>query len=402
MSSRDSSTDAKLQSFLACGSQCRNALPAAGLTKSGNKRRVRRTQIELPLLRQHVQELELQLKRTQLQRLNVSPPHVQPQCNNSDHKTEEVGSLWNSLAERQWQERLRVEQQQLDLKGTYRELVDYSTELQRLFTKFKEIQEETLERVGRSQQHKFWDLVAHSDDDVFAEHMLVVAKLYLEIKQQYQDPFRAINVGSGLAMGRDIPRSDPGVKAGVVFEATCGVLLPFCLDVAAEAYWKFFKFDSIDVNTAAIKADNLDDIFSRSFTVRTNFKGATSEVRGKYMCQKYVYKGNIVLVWSGVWDVSEYGGMKFHGLQLHKRGYVKLRSVPHQGPQQHSTSTVVETKFETIPIYRGNVTDQAEQTQAFYVALNRSFNSTNEAFCQMMSDQLLKEDWKATFREENN
>ncbi|KAK1935816.1 hypothetical protein P3T76_010510 [Phytophthora citrophthora] len=401
-SCRDSPVDAACHSFVECDTSCkhRDVLPAVEFTKSGNKRRVRRIQVELPLLRQHVQELEVQLKRKQLQQLQVSPPH--PQCNISEHKTQHASSLWNNVAEGQLKERLRVEREQLALTGFCKELVDYSAEMQRLFTKFEEIQEETLERVGSCQQGlKFWDLVVHSDADIFTDQMLVMTKLYLNWKQ-CQTPCRMINVESGLGMGRDIPRMDPSVKAGVVFDAQCGVLLPFGLDVVAEAYWKFFKFDHIDKNTAIIESDNLDDIFSRSFIVRTNLDGSLSEARGKYMCQKYVHDGNIVLVWSGVWDVEEYGGVKFHGLQLHKRGYVKLRSVPRQGPQEHSMSTVVETKFETIPIYHDNATDQEEQTKAFYTALNRSFKSMNEMFCNMMSDQLLKEDWKATFGHEKH
>ncbi|KAK1935814.1 hypothetical protein P3T76_010508 [Phytophthora citrophthora] len=298
-------------------------------------------------------------------------------------------------------ERLRLEQEQLDLKEFCKEMVDYSAEMQKLFTKFEEIQEEALERVGNCQQSlKFCDFIVHSDDDIFTDQMLVMAKLYLKVKQQNQGPCRTVTLGSGLAMGRDIPRLEPGIKAGIVFDAHCGVLLPFCLDVAAEAYWKFFKYDDFGTNTTAIESDNLDDIFSRSFLVPTNFDGAVGEVQGKYMCQKYARDGSVVLVWSGVWDVHELGGIKFRGLQLHKRGYVKLQSVPHQGPQQHSTSTVVEMRFETIPIYPDNVLDQAEQTQAFYTALNRSFNSLNEGYYHTMSNQLLKEDWKATFGEE--
>ncbi|KAK1935817.1 hypothetical protein P3T76_010511 [Phytophthora citrophthora] len=334
------------------------------------------------------------MNRMQMQRLNASPP----QCNTSDHNIHDASSLWNTLAERQLKERLRVEQQQLGLKRSCEELVGYSAELHRLFTKFEEIQAETLERVGSCQQQKFWDLVVPSDD-VFAEQMLVLAKLYLIVKKQYQDPCRAMSLNSSLSMGRNIPRRDPSVKTGVVFEAQCGVLLPFCLDVAAEAYWKLFKFEHTNEKIISTKSENLDDIFSRSLSIQTNMEdsASTSEARGTYMCQKYVHKGFVVLAWPGVWDISEYGGLKFDGLQIHKRGYVKLRSVPQQGPGEYSTSTVAESKFETIPIFRGNVT---EQTQAFYMALSWTFNSLNKVFCRIMSDLLWQEDWKATFGED--
>ncbi|KAK1935809.1 hypothetical protein P3T76_010503 [Phytophthora citrophthora] len=262
----DMSSSPDTPSSVAYSSKRSNKLPAAGFTKSGNKRRVRRIQVELPLLRQHVQELELQLKRTQLLRLNVAPPPAPPHGNNLDYNIQDVGSLWNRVAERQLNERLRLEQEQLDLKEFCKEMVDYSAEMQKLFTKFEEIQEEALERVGNCQQSlKFCDFIVHSDDDIFTDQMLVMAKLYLKVKQQNQGPCRTVTLGSGLAMGRDIPRLEPGIKAGIVFDAHCGVLLPFCLDVAAEAYWKFFKYDDFGTNTTAIESDNVVSFVDQRF-----------------------------------------------------------------------------------------------------------------------------------------
>ncbi|KAG7378394.1 hypothetical protein PHYPSEUDO_010146 [Phytophthora pseudosyringae] len=401
-SGSDSAADAGHQILLFRGDKRLGAsATASGLTKSGNKKRVRRIQVELPLLRQQVQGLELKLKRLQLQ--NVSTPAIAQsryKCTNGQIQVAQVSNLWNQVAERQLKERLRVEQRQLNLKESCKEFVLYSSELHKLFAKFEEAREETSKRLGGRPQYPFWDFAAHGDDEMVSEQMLVVSKLYLQVQQQFQNPGRTMHFGSELAMGRDIPRLDPSVQAGIVFDAHCGVLLPFSLDVAVEAYWKLFRFDHIEEQTSKKSWDDLEDIFSRSFTVRANFEGCTSEAQGKYLCKKYVRKDYVAVVWSGVWNLSEYGGVKFHGMQLHKRGFIKLRRVCRQGPGQQSTSTIVETNFKTIPIFHGSVTDQTQQMQAFISALNRSFSRMNAKFCQMMSDQLLKEDWRATFERE--
>ncbi|POM76032.1 Hypothetical protein PHPALM_6777 [Phytophthora palmivora] len=219
-----------------------------GLTKSGNKKRVRRIQKELPILRQEVQELELKLTRLQFQATSKQRTNT----NDLNQKSQD-GNLWNCIAERQLKERLRVEQEQLELKDLCNEVSKYSSELQTLFSRFEDCRE------------------------------------------------RAIEDG-------------------------------------------------------------------------------------------------VALVWSGVWDVIEYGGVKFCGMQLHKRGFVTLRPVCRQGPGQQSTSTLVETNFETIPVFDDKVTDQVHQVQTFSSVLTRSFNTANSTFCKMMSDLLLKEDWNNTFK----
>ncbi|OWZ12565.1 hypothetical protein PHMEG_00014247 [Phytophthora megakarya] len=365
---------------------------SVGLTKSGNKKRVRRIQRELPILRQQVQELELKLTRLQFQNTSSNGNLA-----NKQNQVTQKGFLWNLIAERQLKERLRVEQQQIGLKDLCKELRQYSSELQILFTKFEDYQEVTFNR--SNQQRKTWKFEVHDDEEIFADQMMIIAKLYLTIQMQYQKPDRTMHFGQELAMGKDIPRLDPTAPAGIVFDARCGILLPFTLDVAVEAYWKFFRCDHLDQFNGDNEPDN--DIVTRSFSIRANLKGCNSEAHGKYMCQKYASEDGVALIWSGVWYITEYGGVKFQGMQLHKRGSVKLRCVPREGPGQQSTSTVVEALFETIPVFEDNVIDRMHQTESLRHALNRSFNIMNSTFCQMMSGLLLKEDWKATFGREN-
>ncbi|POM61873.1 hypothetical protein PHPALM_29048 [Phytophthora palmivora] len=355
-------------------------VPASDLTKSGNKKRVRRIQKELPILRQEVQELELKLTRLQFQATSKQRTNT----NDLNQKSQD-GNLWNCIAERQLKERLRVEQEQLELKDLCNEVSKYSSELQTLFTRF----EDCRERVGCRQQHKFWDFRVHHDDEIFSEHMLIIAKLW----RQCQNPGRTMYFGSELTMGKDIPRLDPSVQAGIVFDTRCGVLLPFSLDVVTEAYWKFFGLHEFTVDD---RFESMADVITRSSIVRTNLESFASEAKGKYLCQKRAIEDGVVLMWSGVWDITEYGGVMFRGMQLHHRGLVKLRRVSRQGPGQQSTSTIVETNLETIPVFDDNITDQIHQIQIFSSVVTRSFSTRNSTFSQMMSELLLKEDWKVT------
>ncbi|OWZ01545.1 hypothetical protein PHMEG_00027041 [Phytophthora megakarya] len=396
------------------------SLVLPGLTKSGKKKRVRRIQIELPILRQQVQELELKLTRLQLQKASKTCQqqdgkkyscttegatsrrlHLQKASKTFQQQDgKKYSSVWNSVAERQLKERLRVEQQQLGLKDSCKQWMQYSTELQELFTKFEECREDMVKRMNGRKQHKFWTF-ADDDSEIFSDQMLVITKLYLN-SRLHQRPCRTMNVGSELAMAKDIPRLEPSVEAGIVFNSHSGVLLPFPLKVVSEAYWKFFRFDQKEVTVVnGLVVDNRyvqSVTYTRSFTARSDHGGVKSEGQGKYMCQKYVSEDGVELMWSGVMDIAEYGGVKFQGMQLHKRGSIRLRPVLREGPGNQSTSTIVETNFETIPLFDDSVTDQVYQVQIFNAVLNSSYNQMSAMFSQMVSELLLKEDWRATFQ----
>lgn len=118
---------------------------------------------------------------------------------------------------------------------------------------------------------------------------------------------------------------------------------------------------------------------------------------GKYTCQTYVEEDEVMIVWVEHADVSEFGGVRFNGMQYQKRACLTLRRVPRDGPGQQATSTVVETYFETIPVFQDSIVDKLQQTEAFINSAYRSHTKLNNIVCQHMSNLLLEEDWRATF-----
>jgi hypothetical protein len=110
----------------------------SGLTKAGNKKRVRRIQRELPVLRQEVRDLEITLARLQLKQRGEGP--APQRCseggsNLSRKACEENGLLWDSIAEGQLRSRLRSEQERQQLRDLRTELQQYSKELQQALGK---------------------------------------------------------------------------------------------------------------------------------------------------------------------------------------------------------------------------------------------------------------------------
>ncbi|ETM41817.1 hypothetical protein L914_12436, partial [Phytophthora nicotianae] len=105
-----------------------------------------------------------------------------------------------------------------------------------------------------------------------------------------------------------------------------------------------------------------------------------------------------VIIWVECTDVEEFGGSKFKGMQYLKRGYVKLRKIPREGPGIEITSTILETYSETTPAFREDIDDQAVRVQIrdLVNSIKRSYSRVNRVFCQTISNLLIEEDWKTT------
>ncbi|KAL3670607.1 hypothetical protein V7S43_003799 [Phytophthora oleae] len=360
----------------------------AGSTRAkwSGKKRVRRIQLELTLFRSQVEELELKRKRLKLQQASGNSPAL----------LDDIGttSVWNAIAERQLRERLRAEKHTTELQASYKGLVDFSTDIQKLLRRSEDSKKELAERVKQEPRFRFQKLTTEADDEIFSEQLTIVSRLYLGLQQQWkwpQTPSSSLHFGLDLSLGEEVVKVDPYVKAGIVLEARSGAILPFTLDVVVMAFWEFLgTYNCID------DTDCSTDFLARSFSLSTNFEGSFSQPAGKYTCRKFATENEATLVWVERADVEEFGGTKFSGMQYLKRGYLKLRIAPREGPGRKSAVTTVETYTETTPIFRDDISNQEEQLQDLVKAVKRSYKTVNAVFCQNMTNILVEEDWKAT------
>ncbi|KAF1779678.1 hypothetical protein GQ600_25352 [Phytophthora cactorum] len=200
-------------------------------------------------------------------------------------------------------------------------------------------------------------------------------KTSTELQQRgYEVPATALSLNWGLSRGHMMVKQDE--NKGAVLEMHCGTTVPFKLEVAARAYWRFF-------------ASNMErDLSGQRFSV-----GGDRQVH----LPKNMEEDRSRSWWVEHADVFEFGGIKFNGLQYQKRASMTLRRVPREGRGNESTSTVVETYFQTVPVFHDCVADKLQQTRAFIDSAHRSHRKLDKIVCQHMSNLLLEEDWKATF-----
>ncbi|ETP11643.1 hypothetical protein F441_12865, partial [Phytophthora nicotianae CJ01A1] len=53
---------------------------------------------------------------------------------------------------------------------------------------------------------------------------------------------KSIHFGLDLTLGQEVIKLDPNIKVGMRFESRSRTVLPFTLDVAVKAFWKFFGY----------------------------------------------------------------------------------------------------------------------------------------------------------------
>ncbi|ETK81937.1 hypothetical protein L915_12605 [Phytophthora nicotianae] len=210
---------------------------------------------------------------------------------------------------------------------------------------------------------------------------------------------KSIHFGLDLTLGQEVIKLDPNIKVGMRFESRSRTVLPFTLDVAVKAFWKFFGYSHGNMRSLGDTEYLLQtNLLSRSFAIHTNFQDYFSQLVGKYTCRKIATEDEVTLVWVECTDVEEFGGSKFKGMQYLKRGYVKLRKIPREGPGIEITSTILETYSETTPAFREDIDDQAVRVQIrdLVNSIKRSYSRVNRVFCQTISNLLIEEDWKTT------
>ncbi|KAG1712899.1 hypothetical protein DVH05_000634 [Phytophthora capsici] len=87
---------------------------------------------------------------------------------------------------------------------------------------------------------KFWDFSSTADEDIFADQLAKLARLRLEMKHQMApSTHRTMDVDWGLSRGTMEVKRHPGIADCVVLKMHCSTIVPFQLEVATRAYWRF-------------------------------------------------------------------------------------------------------------------------------------------------------------------
>ncbi|KAG1712916.1 hypothetical protein DVH05_000648 [Phytophthora capsici] len=360
------------------------------------KKRVRRQQVELKYLRELAGKLEHRLEQLKNRR-----PNGQSKGNGSRRAQHNIQSgpspVWESIADRQFKERSRVEKQNKDLKLMLHAQTNTAQCLQAKAQRAlgdKELIGLTMMQL-QTEGPRYWDLGSGDEEGIFADLLTLVAKTHLQLKQlQVEDPRNALSFATwGVSMGEPHLRTDNEV--GLVLETHGRSLLPFDVKTTAAAYWKMFSLSP--ANHKVIFHDRSavhDDMVARSFTCSSTRFGCPVNVRGKHTCRKYIGDdGCITIVFAGRTGPAE-ALAPCQEVQLQKTGWIKVCQYRSDDPDQ-KLSAVVEMHTETLPRFRHGNTGQEQRAREVIDWAIKSHHQINDWCRQTLSEILVEEDWKA-------
>ncbi|KAL3670597.1 hypothetical protein V7S43_003789 [Phytophthora oleae] len=369
--------------------------PRGFVAPAAKKKRVRRQQVELKYLRELAGKLEHRLEQLKKRR-----PNGQSNGNHSSvkhNKQLDPASVWETIADRQFKERSRMEKQNKDLKLMLRTQTNRAQTLQAKAQRAlgdKELIGLTMMQL-QDEGPRYWDLESGDEEGIFADLFTLVARTHMKLKRrQVEDPRTVLSFATwGVSVGEPHLRTDS--EAGLLLETHGSSLLPFNVNTTAAAYWKMFSLSPANhkINFHD-KSTVHDDMVARSFTCSSTHFGRQIDVRGKHTCRKYVGEdGCITIVFAGRTGPIEIN-TPCQEVQLQKTGWIKVRQLRSDDPDQQ-VSAVVEMHMETLPRFRNGNTGQEQRAREVIDWALKSHYLVNDWYRQKLSEILVEEDWKA-------
>ncbi|TYZ65076.1 hypothetical protein PybrP1_011597 [[Pythium] brassicae (nom. inval.)] len=249
-----------------------------------------------------------------------------------------LASVWENVAERQYKERLRAEQQNKKLKTMLESQIKLATSLEKILKKRPNMEVLYPDAPVGSAVVGAAPLAlaapslsaapsralaavpaaaityAETDADVFRTQARVVVDAYP----------RAADVlaATGFFGPDDTTQHDFRVKDfpdedGVLMEFMAKSTVPFDVEIAGNALWRFLSDVSVKKHCYFEEiVSQTDTEVSRSFGVRVCEDGADMDVRGKHTIRKFVEKDRVVIVSTSLVHPIRLADAKVRGLRL--------------------------------------------------------------------------------------
>ncbi|KAF1322471.1 hypothetical protein FI667_g11272, partial [Globisporangium splendens] len=407
---------------------------AAAATTSSSTKRVRRQKEELLYLRTKVVELEERLQ--QLKRVNgetnsskgspvnsncedadgsASPTTTAPTTSNDqspvssqkektqkddETETEEdddtvpaispalLASVWENVADRQYKERLRAEQQNKKLKTMLEGQIKLATSLEKILKKrpnMEVLYPDTENKPPKAQRVITYE---ESDADIFKTQLEAVEKAYPDVDEVMKNTgfFTSEETRHDVRV-KDFPDDD-----GVLMEFMATTTVPFDLHVTGNALWRFMSEVAIKRHCYFEKpVESTEDTIQRGFGLNLDEGGLKVDLRGKHTLRKYIEDDRVVIVWKSLMEPISLPS-KVKGLRFHDIGYL----VAQRSESNPIGSTLIKAYGNMSPVLPEETGDQDEQIGALTDFVINCHES-NVALCtQLVNDLLVEEEWKAT------
>ncbi|EGZ08599.1 hypothetical protein PHYSODRAFT_305546 [Phytophthora sojae] len=367
----------------------------AGPTKQPpklKKKRLRRQKLEIEFLREEVSRMEGELVRlrekqpvqsampTSVASVATQDLQISPTTHNYRRivpRKKERHFVWKEIAERQFKERWRAQNQNRELRSQ----LGAEYELGR---QMMEVLQRSLVSRGPMPSRLSWN---NDDSAVFRRQLLQAERVFISVDMVLQG--RKFADPSASFMDTFLQRDEDGD----VFVTLSNMVLPLRLNLVANALWDILGSDRMKEycydHHVVSKTDN---VVTRAFGITYNVDTSTADLRGWYTLQRFVDNARIVIVWIGWFELVELAGLRCRGILGWQEGWIEFRE--HSFGDNQGTSTLARSQSRLMLETGEGAPNLKQHITALFRHGQSALQSMSAAFGSILEQALVEEDWK--------
>ncbi|KAG2828106.1 hypothetical protein PC116_g12904 [Phytophthora cactorum] len=242
-----------------------------------------------------------------------------------------MGPVWTEIAARQYQERRRVELENIRLKLILEGQIKMAKSLEKMLTK------RTSLRVMESIQGKYLTSLQHRKPTSTEEEdeAAIFARLEKELETALDEVdvvFEAIGLSRMEKTYADAQvRRENGTT---VMEIFANKVVPFSVEATSHAVWEHFvhSMDHIPsrfVYQKQLKTETTDDTLMESFGLElVGSRNATAAFRVRQIRRKFVQPHRVVIAWPMYSEALELSAEPTKGVRLHEKCFTVVKALP--------------------------------------------------------------------------
>ncbi|KAL4088264.1 hypothetical protein PRIC1_012688 [Phytophthora ramorum] len=312
-----------------------------------------------------------------------------------------MGPVWTEIAARQYQERRRVELENIRLKLILEGQIKMAKSLEKMLTK------RTSLRVMESIQGKYLTSLQHRKPTSTEEEdeAAIFARLEKELESAL-DEVDVVFEANGLAR-MEKTYADAQVRhenGTTVMEIFANKVVPFSVEATGHAVWEHFVHSMDHIPSRFVyqkqlkKTETTDDTLMESFGLElVGSRNATAAFRVRQIRRKFVQPHRVVIAWPMYSEALELSAEPTKGVRLHEKCFTVVKALPNATGRR---GALIQTCYVLRPEIYGHVADRERILTTLTDFLLDSVSHTISSSHQMIENYLL--DGALHFRAEPN
>ncbi|CAI5700767.1 unnamed protein product [Peronospora effusa] len=301
-----------------------------------------------------------------------------------------MGPVWTEIAARQYQERRRVELENIRLKLILEGQVKMAKSLEKMLTK------RTSLRVMESIQGKYLTSLQHRKPTSTEkeDEAAIFARLENELGTAL-DEVDIVFEANGLArMEKTYADAQVRLENGsIIMEIFANKVVPFSVDATSDAVWKHFLHSMDHIPSRFVyqkqlkKTESTDDTLMESFGLElVGSRNATAAFRVRQIRRKFVQPHRVVIAWPMYSEALELSAEPTKGVRLHEKCFTVVKA-----PSQASgrRGALIQTCYVLRPEIYGHVADRERILTTLTDFLLDSVSHTISSSHQMIENYLI-------------